>query len=485
VAAEDDKPRILIVDDSPIELAYFGQLLAAEGYAVETAPDGASCLDVLEGKPADLVLMDVVMPLLDGYETCGRIKADPRWSGIPVIFLSSLERGSDRARAFSTGAADFVAKTIDPAELLARIRTQLQAAADRRRGLARADQLERRIGNRTAELRTLIDSLPDLVWLKDRDGVYRECNRRFERFFGAPRERIIGKTDYDFVDRGLADFFREKDRRALEAGGPTVNEEEVTFGDDGHRELLETIKTPVVGADGEVLGVLGIGRDITDRKKAEEKLLRSLEEKDALIRELYHRTKNTLQLISAVVSLQAERADDATPKVLAKKVETRIKAISMVHEMLYESRDLSRIPIRGYIGALAVMIIDAADAERGKIALETDVEDQSVLIDTAVPLGLMLVELLSNSILHAFPGKRTGKISIGLSRSGPGFNELRYSDDGIGLPRGFSLSDCGSLGMQLIRTLGEGQLGGAMHLEDRGGFQLTFTFPDDLYEERV
>lgn len=439
MADEDGKPRILIVDDSPIELTYFGQLLAAEGYAVETAPDGASCLDVLEGKPADLVLMDVVMPLLDGYETCGRIKADPRWSGIPVIFLSSLERGSDRARAFSTGAADFVAKTIDPAELLARIRNQLQAAEDRRRGLARTDQLE----------------------------------------------RSIGRTDYDFVDRGLADFFREKDRRALEAGGPTVNEEEVTFGDDGHRELLETIKTPVVAADGEVLGVLGIGRDITGRKKAEERLMRSLEEKDALIRELFHRTKNTLQLISAVVSLQAERADDVTPKVLAKKVETRIKAISMVHEMLYESRDLSRIPIRGYIGALAVMIIDASDAERGRIALETDVADLNILIDTAVPLGLMLVELLSNSMLHAFPGNRTGRISIGLSRSGPGSTELRYSDDGVGLPPGFSFRDCGSLGMQLIRTLGESQLGGTLRMEDRGGFHLTFTFPDDLYEERV
>lgn len=482
---ETEKPRILIVDDSAAELVYLSHLLTAEGYAVETAIDGGSCLDALDGMPADLVLMDVVMPGLDGYETCGRIKADPRWNDIPVVFLSALDRGSDKSRAFSIGAADYVSKPIDPAELLARIKTQLQAAADRRRGVDLAGQLEKRIGRRTAELRTLIDALPDLVWMKDLDGVYQECNRRFEKLYGAPRDQIIGKTDYDFADRDLADFFRDRDRLAIEAGKPTINEEEVTFAADGHRELLETIKTPVVDDGGEVLGVLGIGRDITDRKRAEERLLRSLEEKDGLIRELFHRTKNTLQLISAVVSLQTDHAANLDPKTLAKQVESRIRAISMVHEMLYESQDLSRIPIKNYIGALAVMMIDSSDSGRGRIGLATEVEDQGFLIDTAVPLGLMLVELLSNSIIHAFPGTRRGTISIGLSRLGPGRNELRYSDDGVGLPPGFSFRDCDSLGMQLIRTLGESQMGGRLAMEDRGGFHLTFDFPDNLYEERV
>ena len=127
-------------------------------------------------------------------------------------------------------------------------------------------------------LRTILDAIPDPVWLKDADGVYLECNARFEAFFGAPRSAILGRTDRDFLDPAQADFFRERDREAIRRGGPSVNEEEITFRSDGHREFLETIKTPVRGPAGEVLGVLGIGRDITGRREVEERL-RSSEEK--------------------------------------------------------------------------------------------------------------------------------------------------------------------------------------------------------------
>jgi diguanylate cyclase (GGDEF)-like protein/PAS domain S-box-containing protein len=118
-------------------------------------------------------------------------------------------------------------------------------------------------------LRTLINTLPDLIWLKDKRGVYLACNARFERFVGKPESDIVGKTDYDLVDKALADSFRENDLRALERGEPTVNEEWITFADDGHRELLETVKTPMRSQNGEVIGVLGVGRDITGRKAAE------------------------------------------------------------------------------------------------------------------------------------------------------------------------------------------------------------------------
>ena len=119
-------------------------------------------------------------------------------------------------------------------------------------------------------LRTLIRTIPDLVWLKDQLGVYLFCNSRFESFFGAKEKEIIGKTDYDFVDKELADFFRKHDKLAMAKGSPSINEEEVTFAEDGHWEILETIKTPMYKSDGQLAGVLGIGRNITDRKKAEE-----------------------------------------------------------------------------------------------------------------------------------------------------------------------------------------------------------------------
>ena len=111
-------------------------------------------------------------------------------------------------------------------------------------------QVQLRLENERARLRTLVETIPDLVWLKNPDGVYLTCNPRFERFFGAKEAEIVGKTDYDFVDADLADFFREHDRKAMTADKPSINEEWVTFADDGHRELLETIKTPMYGSDG-------------------------------------------------------------------------------------------------------------------------------------------------------------------------------------------------------------------------------------------
>lgn len=120
--------------------------------------------------------------------------------------------------------------------------------------------------------RTLIETIPDLVWLKDPNGYYIACNTKFERFFGAKESDIVGKTDHDFVDKELADMFRENDLAAIKAGGPRSNEETVTYADDGHKEILETIKTPMYGPYGEVIGVLGVARDITERKQQEEKI---------------------------------------------------------------------------------------------------------------------------------------------------------------------------------------------------------------------
>ena len=143
------------------------------------------------------------------------------------------------------------------------------------RTLTERKRVEEALRQSEAHLRTLVEALPDLVWLKDPEGVYLSCNTRFEQFFGAKESEIVGKTDYDFLDRRLADFFRDKDQAALAAGKPSMNEEEITFASDGHREILETVKTPMYDAKGALIGVLGIARDITQRKQAEEELRES------------------------------------------------------------------------------------------------------------------------------------------------------------------------------------------------------------------
>ena len=143
-------------------------------------------------------------------------------------------------------------------------------------------------------LRTLIDTLPDLIWLKDPEGFYLACNRRFEQFFGASEREIIGKTDYDFIDKSLADFFRANDRAAMEKDGTSVNEEEISFASDGHRELLKTTKMPMRTAAGGLIGVLGIGHDISETRRNEQ----ALRENEMRYRVLAERSPLAIQVFS-------------------------------------------------------------------------------------------------------------------------------------------------------------------------------------------
>ncbi len=143
-----------------------------------------------------------------------------------------------------------------------------------RKDITELKQAELKRKQSEGRLYTLIDTIPDLVWVKDTKGVFLQCNKRFEELYGVTNAEIIGKTDDDFVGEELADFFRQKDQEAIQAGKPVRNEEEVSFA-DGHKELLETIKTPMYADDGSFIGVLGIGRDITERRKTEAKLLKN------------------------------------------------------------------------------------------------------------------------------------------------------------------------------------------------------------------
>ena len=158
-------------------------------------------------------------------------------------------------------------------------------------------------------LKTLVQTVPDLIWLKDPEGVYLTCNPRFERLYGAKEADIRGKTDYDFVDRALADFFRTKDRAAIAAGKPSVNEEELTFADDGHRELVETIKTPMFDAEGRLIGVLGVARDITEYRRSKALLTLQAQRAQALL-ELPHAAERMDE--AAFMQCGLERAEQLT-----------------------------------------------------------------------------------------------------------------------------------------------------------------------------
>ncbi|MCQ8105711.1 EAL domain-containing protein [Methylomonas sp. SURF-2] len=285
-----NKSKILVVDDTLASLKLLSDLLKAEGYEVRSAISGELALESAISNPPDLLLLDVLMPGMDGFEVCRRLKANPNTRHVPVIFISALSDTDEKVQGFGLGAVDFVTKPYQREELLSRVRTHLEIERLRNhledmvleRSLRLAESETRLLSSlndsmfANAQLRTLLHTIPELVWLKDPNGVFLTCNRQFERFLGAAEADIIGKTDYDFVDRELADCFRANDLKTVAAGQVQANEEWLTFADNGYRGLFETLKTPMRDSAGKLIGVLGIARDITERKAAEEQIQRHM-----------------------------------------------------------------------------------------------------------------------------------------------------------------------------------------------------------------
>jgi PAS domain S-box-containing protein len=298
-----------------------------------------------------------------------------------------------------------------------------------------------------SHLRALVNTIPDLIWLKNTNGVYLSCNPMFERFFGADENDIIGKTDYDYVDLELADFFRKNDKKAMEAGKPTTNEEWVTFADDGHRALLETIKSPIYDSDGTVLGVLGIGRDITERKHAEMELISAKERaeesdrlKTAFLHNISHEIRTPMNAIvgfSAFLNepdLTSDKRKDFTDIIIQSSDQLlaiiddiiRIASIESGQEKIQESE----IDINLVCKLLNEQFTPKTTDRNVQLNLKTGLPDDNAIISTD---AIKLTQILTNLIGNAFKFTLRGYINFGYSVKN-NLLEFYVEDSGMGIP---------------------------------------------------
>jgi two-component sensor histidine kinase len=234
---------------------------------------------------------------------------------------------------------------------------------------------------------------------------------------------------------------------------------------------------------------VGIVRDITQSKLAEKRILASLEEKELLLEEVHHRVKNNLQIIASLLDLQLGYVGGRGPQEVFGEIKNRVKSMALVHEKLYLSKDLSKVDFHDYLTTLINNLYRSYSVNPAKIALKLEVEDVFLGIDTAIPCGLIVNELIANALKYAFPGDREGEVHVTLGRTederGEGVFDLRIEDNGVGVPQDVDMKGTKTLGLSLVTTLVEHQLRGSIDLQREGGTKFYIRFKEMRCRKRI
>jgi len=237
--------------------------------------------------------------------------------------------------------------------------------------------------------------------------------------------------------------------------------------------------------DGKPLLMSGTHLDITDRKQAEKEIAASLKEKEVLLREIHHRTKNNMQVMISLLKIQAANIEDKQVAEMFKESRDRIRSMALVHEKLYRSKGLADVDFKGYVKSLVSSIFSSYGARAAGITPIAETDDVSIGLETAIPCGLIINELVSNSLKYAFPGNRKGEIRVALRSFDEDALVLEVGDNGIGMPEDLDFRNTASMGLHLVQILSEGQLHGKIELDRAGGTTFRIRFKNHKYEARI
>jgi PAS domain S-box-containing protein len=344
------------------------------------------------------------------------------------------------------------------------------------RNITERKEMDRKLQEAVLFQQRLIDALPVPVFYKDSEGRYLGCNSSFEKFFGNKKEEVTGKSVYELSPKEFADLYHEKDRALLQ--NPGIQIYESTVKDRGgvvHNVIFH--KATFSNMDGSVGGLIGAILDITDRKRAEVQLHASLREKDILLREIHHRVKNNMQVIIGLLDLQASSSGNPELMEMLNKGQSRIRSMALVHEKLYASKDFTRINLAGYLRTLSQDLFQSYKINPGKIDLIIQTDGVYVDINKAIPCGLVLNELISNVLKHAFPGDRQGELQIIIREEKNTEMEIVVRDNGMGLPDDVDINQPRTMGLNLVNGLVKKQLKGQMEVRRDNGTEIRIKFP--------
>lgn len=315
------------------------------------------------------------------------------------------------------------------------------------------------------------------IVITDREGVILWSNPAFSRLTGYTEEEVIGRTPR-VVKSGVhpAEFYASLWNTII--SGEVWRGEVTNRRKDGSLYTEEMTITPVRNSFAVITNFIAIKQDVSGRKKAEEDLRRSLQEKEMLLREIHHRVKNNFQIIVSLINLQSHPIVEKGTRGIFRDIINRIRAMALVHERLYGSNNITSIDMGKYAGTLASEILRSFNTDSMKINIGFELEQVILGIDQAVPCGLIINEILTNSFKHAFPPDFTGKpgITLKMHMHDGKTAEIRIDDNGIGLPAGTDFRNSKSFGMQLIAILEE-QIGGTIEQFTTTGTHYRIRFP--------
>jgi PAS domain S-box-containing protein len=310
-----------------------------------------------------------------------------------------------------------------------------------------------------------------IVVYQDDKFVY--VNPAAVRLFGYGEAELHGMKFWEWVHPDYRTMVMDRGM-ARQRGEPVPTQYEHRFINKSGEDGWVMVSAGSITYRGNTAGIATF-IDITESKRAEERMQAALAEKVVLLKEVHHRVKNNLQIISSLLELQSDYIEGDDSKRFIRESQDRIRSMALIHEQLYKSEDLSVIDFACYVDELVMALYRSSAVDPDKIRADVEVRDIELGIDEAIPCGLIINELVSNSLKHAFPGNRRGRISIRGSLEEEGAVCLTVTDTGIGLPQGFDISTSESLGLQIVSLLTK-QLHGTLEIQGHNGMAVCIRF---------
>jgi len=339
------------------------------------------------------------------------------------------------------------------------------------------DHLDRTLLTSPDPLARILDLADDAIISVDEEQRIILFNQGAERIFGYSSHEITGQMLDILLPSRLVEVHRQHLHHFAKSpeSARRMGERSEILGrrKDGTEFPAEASISKVTVQDRNMYTV--ILRDVTERVAAEDKIKNSLREKEALLKEIHHRVKNNLQVVSSLLGLQSRVVSDEQTRKMFQESQNRIHSMALLHESLYQSDNLSRIDFPVYIHQLASHLFQSYGVISERIHLRTDLDALYLNMDAAVPCGLIINELVSNSLKYAFPDGREGEVRIELREQLAGMARLVVADNGVGLRSDINWETARTLGLRLVRTLAE-QLGAKIEVESKAGTEVRLTF---------